>query len=205
MLFTKIRSTEADAMSGAGSEFSGLELFFIICAVIGGGLFIVRFVIQFLGSGDTGADTDLEVGHADVDHVDADVSFKLLTLQGLTAFFMMFGLVGFAMLRESHAQSGVALASALAAGLGTVWLIGKIFSSVKKLQSSGTLDNAGAIGEQGTVYLTIRAQGTGKVQVTMHGRPREFEATAKDGAEIKTGERIRVLEVNNSVLVVEKM
>ncbi len=67
------------------------------------------------------------------------------------------------------------------------------------------MDNAAAIGEQGTVYLTIRAKGTGKVQVAMHGRPREFEAVAKDGAEIKTGERIRVLEVNDSVLVVEKM
>ena len=192
-------------MSGIGSEFSGLEFFFLICAVIGGGLFVVRFVIQLFGGDHGTTDTDLEVGHADVDHLDADVSFKLLTLQGLTAFFMMFGLVGFAMLRESHAQSGVALASALAAGLGTVWLIGKIFSSVKKLQSSGTMDNAAAIGEQGTVSLTIRAQGAGKVLVTMHGRPREFEATAKDRAELKTGERIRVLEVNNSILVVEKV
>lgn len=192
-------------MSGVDLTFSGLELFFVICAVIGGGLFVVRFLIQLFGGSHMGADTDLEVGHADVDHVDADVSFKLLTLQGMTAFFMMFGLVGFAMLRESHASGGVALAGALASGIGTVWLIGTIFSSVKKLQSSGTVDNTGAIGEQGTVYLTIRTKGMGKVQVTMHGRPREFEAVAKDGAEIKTGERIRVLEVNNSVVVVERM
>jgi membrane protein implicated in regulation of membrane protease activity len=191
-------------MSGIGSAYSGLELFFLICAVIGGGLFVVRFVIQLFGGDHPAGDTDLDVGHADVDHVDADVSFKLLTLQGMTAFFMMFGLVGFAMLRESHAHGGVALLAALGAGLGTVWLISKIFATVKKLQSSGTLDNSAALGEQGTVYLTIRANGTGKVLVTMHGRPREFEATAKDGVEIKTGERIRVLEVNNSVLVVEK-
>jgi membrane protein implicated in regulation of membrane protease activity len=191
-------------MSGTGTAFSGLELFFIICAVIGGGLFIVRFLIQLFGGSDNTSDTDLAVGHADMDHIDADVSFKLLTLQGLTAFFMMFGLVGFAMLHESHTNGGIALAGALLAGLGTVWLIGKIFYSAKKLQSSGTLDNSAAVGEHGTVYLTIRAGGAGKVNVTMHGRPREFEAVAKDGAEIKTGERIRVLEVNNSVLVVEK-
>jgi membrane protein implicated in regulation of membrane protease activity len=192
-------------MHSAGTGFSGLEILFIICAIIGGGLFIVRFAIQLFGGGNTGTDTDLEVGHADVDHIDADVSFKLLTLQGLTAFFMMFGLVGFALLRESHAGGGVALAGALAAGFGTVWLIGKIFSSVKKLQSSGTLDNAAAIGEQGAVYLTIRAGGRGKVQVSLKGRLREFEAVAKDGEEIKTGERVRVLEVNNNVLVVEKV
>jgi membrane protein implicated in regulation of membrane protease activity len=192
-------------MGSIGAGMSGLEMFFLICAFIGGGLFVVRFVIQLFGGSDTDADTDITVGHADVDHVDADVSFKLLTIQGLTAFFMMFGLVGFAMLRESRTNSGIALVSAFAAGLGTVWLIGKIFSSVKKLQSSGTIDNAGAIGEQGTVYLTIRAKGTGKVQVTMKGRIREFEAVAKNGEEIKTGERIMVAEVNGSVAVVEKM
>jgi membrane-bound ClpP family serine protease len=192
-------------MSGAGTEFSGLEILFLICAAIGGGLFVSRFILQLAGAHDAGVDTDLEVGHADVDHLDADVSFKLLTLQGLTAFFMMFGLVGFALLRESHVGGGLALAGALAAGLGTVWLIGKLFTSIKKLQSSGTLDNAAAIGEQGSVYLTIRAGGRGKVHVSLKGRMREFEAVSKNGEEIRTGERVTVLEENNSVLVVEKL
>jgi membrane protein implicated in regulation of membrane protease activity len=192
-------------MGTIGSGMSGLEIFFVICALIGGGLFIIRFVIQFFGGGSVDADADIQVGHGDVDHMDADISFKLLSIQGLTAFFMMFGLVGFAMLRESRTGSGVALVSALAAGLGSVWLIGKIFSSVKKLQSSGTIENTGAIGEQGTVYLTIRAKGSGKVQVVMKGRIREFEAVEKNGEEIKTGERIRVKEVNGSVVVVERI
>ncbi len=195
-------------MSGAGSGFSGLELFFIICACIGGGLFIVRFVIQlFAGhSGDvgTGPDIDIGVGHADVVHTETDTSFRLITLQGLTAFFTMFGLVGFAMVRESRVSGGIALVSALAAGFGTVWLIGKIFSSVRKLQSSGTVDNASAVGERGTVYLTIRPKGRGKVQVPIKGSLREFEAVAKSGEEIKTGEQIKVVDVSGSVLVVEK-
>lgn len=193
-------------MGGADPAFSGLEVFFLACAGLGGGLFLLRFVLQLFGSADTGADTDLEVSHGAVDHGDgdADVAFKLLSLQGLTAFFMMFGLVGFAMVRESHLSGASALAGALGAGVGTVWLIGKIFSSVKRLQSSGTVDNTGAIGELGTVYLTIREGGTGKVHVAIRGRPREFEAVSRDGGEIRTGERIKVLSVNNSVLVVER-
>jgi len=192
-------------MSSEQAGFSSSELFFLICAGIGGGLFIVRFVIQLFGGHDTGADTDLEVGHADVDHLDTDVSFKLLTLQGLTAFFMMFGLVGFVLIRANSLSVGLALIGAVLAGLGAVWIIGRIFASVKKLQSSGTIDNISAIGEQGSVYLTIRAGGTGKVQVPLKGRLREFEAVAKTGEEIKTGERIRVVDVNGSVLVVEKV
>ncbi len=192
-------------MSGVGYEFSGLEMFFLVCAGFGGGLFLVRFVMQLVMGVEADGDVDIQVGHSDVTHGDADVSFKLLTIQGLTAFFMMFGLVGFALLRESHAGSAIALGGALVAGVATVWLIGKIFAVVKKLQSSGTMDNNGAVGEQGSVYLTIQAHGGGKVQVTVKGRPREFEAVSKDGSEIKTGERIKVVEVNSSVLVVEKL
>lgn len=192
-------------MNTIGSELSGLEMFFLISAITGGGLFLVRFIIQLVGGAGVDADTDIDVGHADVTHVDADVSFKLLTVQGLTAFFMMFGLVGFALLRENNAGNGVALVGATAAGLGTVWVISKMFSSVKKLQSSGTVDNAVALGQSGTVYLTIHARGTGKVHVALQGRLREFDAVSKEDSEIKTGERVKIVEVNGSVLTVEKM
>jgi membrane protein implicated in regulation of membrane protease activity len=166
---------------------------------------VIRFILQLIGVQDADDATDISVGHADVTHADADVSFKLLTLQGLTAFFMMFGLVGFALLRENKAGNGVALIGALAAGVGTVWIIGRIFGAVKKLQSSGTIDNASAVGEQGSVYLTIHARGTGKVQVTIKGRLREMDAVSTTGEEISTGERIKVSAVNGSTLVVEKM
>jgi membrane protein implicated in regulation of membrane protease activity len=194
-------------MNASGAGYSGLELFFLICAFIGGGLFIARFVVQFFAGNDgvdSNADVDITAGHGDVVHTETDISFRLLTLQGLTAFFMMFGLVGFAMVRESRMNGAAALAGALAAGTGTVWLIGKIFSSVKKLQSSGTMDNAAAVGEQGTVYLTIRANSRGKIQVPLKGRIREFEAVAKTGEEIKTGEQVKVVDMNGSVAVVEK-
>jgi membrane-bound ClpP family serine protease len=190
-------------MTSISSSLNGLEMFFLICALIGGGLFVVRFLIQLFG-GDS-SDADIDVGHADVNHIDADVSFKLLTIQGLTAFFMMFGLVGFALLRENRVGNGTALVGALIAGFGTVWIIGKIFSSVKKLQSSGTIENAAAVGEQGNVYLTIRPHGTGKVQIAIKGRLREFDAVAKSGDEIRTGEPVKVAGINGNILVVEKL
>jgi len=191
-------------MEGAVTDLSGLELFFLICAFLGGVMLLVRVVLQLVG-GNSDVDTDIDVGHADVVHADADVSFRLLTLQGLTAFFMMFGLVGFVLLRENMFGNALAIAGALIAGLASVWLIGKIFSSFKKLQSSGTLDNASAVGEEGTVYLTIHAGGTGKVQVSVKGRLREFDAVSNMNKDIKTGSRIRVIDINGRILVVEKI
>lgn len=190
-------------MAGAGAGFSGMEIFFLVSAAVGGGVFVLRLVLQLIVGVDD-ADTDLTAGHGDVAHADADLSFKLLSLQGLTAFFMMFGLVGFAMLRGSGVSEGPALVAAVAAGLAAVWVIGKIFASVRRLQSSGTIDTARAVGGGGTVYLSIPAGGTGKVQVVVQGRLREFDAVSASGEGIPTGGPVRVVEVRGSVLVVER-
>lgn len=190
-------------MQGASAGLTGIDLVFVVCAAFGALLFVVRFVAQLLGV-HGGGDAEIDVGNADVVHADADVSFKLLSLQGLTAFFVMFGLVGLALSRGSGVHEALAFAGAAAAGLGTTWLIGKIFALTARLQSSGTIDNSRAIGGVGSVYLTIPAAGTGKVQVTFAGRQREFDAVAADHEEIRTGTRIRVLSATGSTLVVEK-
>ena len=183
---------------------SGLETVFLACALAGSLLFIIRLILQFLGGGGD-IHTEISADHADADYSDSDVSFKLLTIQGLTAFFMMFGMVGFALLRGNKTNEGIAVSAALAAGLATVWLIGKIFALIKGLQSSGTIENKNAVGEKGTVYLTIPSGGTGKVQVTVKGRMRVFDAVSDNLEAIKTGSRIKVLDVNDAILVVEKI
>lgn len=190
-------------MGGAFTNLSGTETVFLVCAAFGALLFLVKFVLQLLG-GHGGGDVEIDVGNADVIHADADASFKLLSLQGLTAFFVMFGLVGFALARGSGTSEAVAFAGAFAAGAATTWLIGKIFSFTMRLQSSGTIDNSRALLEAGTVYLTIPASGVGKVQVAIAGRLREFEAVSSNHEELRTGTLVRVLQVNGSTLVVEK-
>jgi membrane protein implicated in regulation of membrane protease activity len=185
------------------SGFTGLEVFFIVCALVGGILFFVRLILQLLGAGHNG-DLGLDAVHGDAGHMDSDASFKILTLQGLTAFFMMFGLVGLALHRQSGAGAFLSILGAAGVGVATVWILGGLFSSAKKLQSSGTVDMVGAIGSEGTVYTTIPAQGTGSVQIIMKNRLREFDAVSHGKEELKTGEHIKVVWVNGNVLVVDK-
>lgn len=97
-----------------------------------------------------------------------------------------------------------ALPAAVVAGVVTVYIIAKLFSFLVRMQSSGTIETSAAEGAEGEVYLTIPAEGTGKVMVTVKNRLREYEAISMNNVEIKTGERIRVLWVKGSVLVVEK-
>ncbi len=193
-------------MAEAFQAMTWLEKVFLTCAVVGGVLFLIRMVLfLFGGGGDADADLDLDADGAVGHGPDSDAAFKLLSLQGLTAFLMMFGIVGLALLRESRAAEGLAVAGAILAGLGSSWLIAKMFQAMSRLQSSGTLDLQNAVGQEGVVYLRIPAGGTGKVNVTVQEHLHTFEAVADGGAEIPTGQRVRVTRVlGGNVLVVEK-
>ncbi len=192
-------------MANIFSDFNGLEMFFVICASVGGLFVIFKLFLQFVGS-----DTDTDIGvHSDIGsdagHADSDVGFRALSLQGLSAFFMMFGLVGIALYRQSQMGVIVSTVGAVAAGVASVWVIGKIFQGAARLQSSGTLQTADAVGCTGTVYLTIPESGTGRVSLNFNNHLREFDAIEINGAEVPTGTPVRVVQVRASVLVVENM
>lgn len=192
-----------------------IDKVFLLFAIAGGALFALRLVMAFA----TGAGLD-DGGDADASHVGAantgdavhghdgtaDLAFKLLSFQGMTAFFMMFGLVGLA-LRRAHAMPAIgAVAGGLAAGMLAVWLIGRIFVLFSRLQSSGTLNLRNAVGAEGTVYLALPAQGTGKVQVVVQGRLQVLDAASRDGQPVPTATRVRVVELRGAnLLLVERL
>lgn len=194
------------------AEVTTLEKVFVTCALFGGGLFIFRMIMMLLGFGhhDIGGGADdaggVDVHGGDVHHsaADSDLSFKTLSMQGITAFIMMFGLVGWAMLAQSRSSAVMAIIVALLAGCGIVWVIKKIFKLASSFQSSGTLDMTKAIGQQGTIYLTIHPGQIGKVQVVVQERLMVLDANSNCPEELKTGEPVIVTEVNDSLLTVEK-
>ena len=203
-----------------------LELVFMGSAVIGGTLFLLRMLTMVVGGldfgdsdiphdidggfdgmdGDLGGDFQGDLGDGgDIDHSSADISFKFLSLQGLTAFFMMFGLVGLALLR-ANLWALVSIAGGMIAGLFTVWVIGLIFTAMRQLQSSGTIQIKNAIGQSGSVYLTIPASGSGQVQVAVQGSLKIYDAVSGEKKKIATGEKIKVINViDNKTLVVTKL
>jgi membrane protein implicated in regulation of membrane protease activity len=187
------------------SDFNGLEMFFVACAIIGGFFVLIKLALQFVG-GDADTDVGVDGGiGSDAGHADSDGGFRALSLHGLSAFFMMFGLVGIALYRQSQVGVVTSIVGAVAAGLASVWFIGKIFQGAARLQSSGTLHVADAVGCTGTVYLTIPERGTGRVSLNFKNHLREFDAIEKNGAEVATGTLVRVVRVNATVLVVERV
>jgi len=181
------------------------EWFFLACAIVGGVVFLVRMVLMFVGMGGDG-DLDSFAG-PDAPEADqtSDESFRFLSIQSMSSFFLMFGLVGLTILRNGGAV-WLAYAGAIGSGGITVWLVSLLFKGMRRLQSDGTLRINNAIGQEGTVYLTIPANGSGQVQVAVQGALRIFEARSVKKVELRTGERIRVVEVAaGNILLVEQV
>ena len=78
------------------TDLTWIETVYWASALIRGILFVFRAALFFI-AGDVDDLDGIVDGDADISHGETDLSFKLLSLQGLTAFFMMFGLTGLAL------------------------------------------------------------------------------------------------------------
>lgn len=185
-----------------------IEIIYWASTIIGGTLFVLRLIMMYIGGdiSDDGMDVGLDAGgfESSGDHADANMSFQLLSVQGLTSFFMMFGLVGLALLKANQPVLLTVIGGMLA-GFATVAITGVIFTQMKRLQTEGTINIQNTIGSEGSVYLTIPKNGTGQVQVIAQGSLKIFDAVSNNKTSIATGEKIRVTGVaGGNILVVEK-
>jgi membrane protein implicated in regulation of membrane protease activity len=179
------------------NALDGISALFATCAIVGGIMLVVRLIALFTGAHHDGADLDSM-------HAGADWAFKILSIQTLSAFLTLFGLVGFALYHNSGYGTALALGGAALAGFVAAFATQRLFVSLLKLQSSGSLSLNDAIGAEGTVYLTVDPASGGKVQVAVAHRLREFEARTASGEKLETGASVRVVSVSGNALVVER-
>jgi len=185
-------------------EWPAVDLIFLLAAGVGS-LGVGIWLVLQLASADT--DHPTHVAH-DVDASGtADLSFTLLSFQGISAFLTMFGLVGLALRREGMLLPVWAIFGGMAAGLVTTWLVAQIFKWFNSFQSNGTVDLKTATGKTGRVYLTIGGAGTvGKVEVAISGRLQVMNAISEDEIPLPTGTTVVVVGFfDGQTLIVKKL
>jgi hypothetical protein len=188
-----------------------LNTIYLVCAVAGGTVLVLRIILMLTGlqlggdHGDLPHDAPADVGGDGPDHgAGSEVNF--LSIQSLSGFFTIFGLVGMGLLQVGTSQIW-SLVGALVAGVATAWASGMIVVSLQRLQSSGTMDISNAVGQQGTVYLTIPEKGSGVVSLTVQGSLKQFNAISESGERIPTGAIVQVtgLSAGNLLVVHESI
>jgi len=172
-------------------SLSSLEVIFLGLAVLGALGAVARLVTMLAGmDGDDGDDGD---------------DFQVLSVQGLSSFFLMSGLVGIALARQTGAGAVPSLLGGFLAGAATVGILARVFRLAQNLQSSGTIPPRAAVGCLGTVHERIPERGTGRVNVRIGQRIREMDAEEASGGGLPTGTPIRVVRVERSLAIVQSL
>lgn len=182
---------------------------FLICAVIGGTVFVFQFALALIGMGadeldfgdDIPDDVDLDVAD-DVPH-DAGLAdhgstwlFGVVSFRTVVAALTFFGLAGLTAQGAGMApivSAIVAIAAGYAAMIGVHWLMKKLYS----LKHDGTVRIQRSVGLHGTVYVPIpkQRQGSGKIQLEMQGRIMEYAAITSGPETLPTGAKVVVIDV----------
>lgn len=153
-------------------------------------------------------DQDLPDGRTYVDRADHvhGSGFRLFTMQGIIAFFCIFGWSGLLFLKGGLPVWGASLL-AFVCGFAALFLMGLALWGMQKIQSDGTLNVKYALGRSGEVYIPIPGQRKepGKVMVEVQDQLMEFEAVTDEDEKIPTGTQVTVIGITKgTTLIVTK-
>ena len=153
-------------------------------------------------------DQDLPDGRTYVDHADKahGSGFRLFSMQGIIAFFCLYGWTGLLFMKGGLPVWGAAIL-AFICGFAGMFLMSLALWAMLKIQSDGTMNIRNALGQSGEVYIPIpgKRAAPGKVMVKVQDQLSEFEAVTDEEEKIATGTQITVIGITKgTTLIVTK-
>jgi hypothetical protein len=196
---------------------------FLIPAAVSTILFIGSFLLLLLGAdhGHPDAATGVDLGDgsalhgssdlhhldssaSDPHHLDSAASFKIFTMQSILAFFMGFGWLGLACRVEWNLGYFLSTMIAFLFGVALLFFTAYLMSQVYRLNAVHHRNLYGTLGDEAKVYLTIPAEGKGKVQAVVDGSLRTMDAVSKSGR-IEQFKEVEIVGVaDQSTLIVRE-
>lgn len=172
-------------------------------------VFIIQSILTFIGAdADTDFDTDVDVSMDGSDLSNIDGGSNLYTLRNFVNFILGFGWSAI-LLQDSITSVALLILVSALIGIALVAAVMYLFKWLAGMQQSGNINlQRAAAGCEGKVYLTIPAAraGIGKVQITINGAVREYDAMTENEEALKTGTPIRVVDtLDANTLLVEEI
>ena len=136
----------------------------------------------------------------------ADFSImRMFTLQGIITFLMVTGWSAIASI-SAGAKPSLSIIVGVVLGVVAMYAVAKLIHASRRLTENGTLDVRNTIGANAKVYIPIPEQGHGEGKVTLYvqGRYAECDAVTTEPELLRTGTTVRIVDVRNGVLVVER-
>lgn len=177
--------------------FGDGAVWFSAIAFAGTAIFVLRLLLMLVGVGD--------IDGADIEAVaDGDPSIGLLSLNGIAGILMGFGYGALISYRSLDFGFLPSIGVGVVAGLLLGWVIVMMFQSMKRLESSGTVDATASVGNTATVYTAIPDDPNerGRVRVVINGRMRFYPARSESGAFARGAQvRVSAMDADRTILV----
>jgi len=182
---------------------SNAEAIYWILAITSTTFFLLKLLLSIFG-GDTDIDSEIPDGIDSGFEGDIDTT-EIFSLNSVLAFFKGAGWIGVICYRFTNYSFHKIIIVTFFSGVITFIITIYLLKYLKTFETSGTLEIKNAIGNVGTVYLTIpgNRQGKGQIQVEIQGRLATLDAmTDKDT--LKTGEKVLVCykDIEEDLLIV---
>lgn len=171
-------------------------------------IFIIQSILTFVGAdADSSFDMDVDTS-MDSDLSNIDGGSNLYTFRNFVNFLLGFGW-SMILLQESISSRFLLVVVSVLVGVALVAAVMYLFKWLSGMQQSGNINlQKSAAGCEGKVYLVIPAarSGAGKVQITIAGAVREYDAVTESEKPLKTGTPIRVVDtVDAGTVLVEEI
>ncbi|MDR2979481.1 MAG: serine protease [Bacteroidales bacterium] len=184
--------------------YSNLDLFmkiYWVIAIFSSVVFIVQAIMTFVGGG--AGDLDVDSG---VDVETGDMPFHLFSFRNLINFLLGFSWTGISLNNVIHNRILLNVVAVLV-GFLFIFLFFLIIKQLMKLSENNSFNIEETIGKTADVYLTIPAerQGKGKVMVSVRGTVHELSAITDNGEKFETGNVVKITQIINNLVIVEKL
>ena len=172
-------------------------------------VFIIQSILTFVGAdvdSDFDVDVDTSIDGGDLSNIDGGAN--LYTFRNFVNFILGFGWSAI-LLQDSVPHVALRIVLSVIIGVALVAVVMYLFKWLAGMQQSGNINlQKSASGCEGKVYLTIpeNRSAAGKVQITINGAVREYDAVTESETPLKTGTSIRVVDaLDANTLLVEEI
>lgn len=162
-------------------------------------VFLIKLVIFATVGGDSEVVADFN------SEMDTDCSFNFISVQSVIAFFMGFGWMGYAALKQFALSQLMSLGSAFAVGLIFMFLTAWLMFMVKKLEKRVTKDKTTAIGKVGKAYTNIAPHSSGQIEIEINGQLSVVNAFNNTDEQINSFDVVKVTRVVDDILHIERV
>ncbi|TWT30096.1 hypothetical protein Enr8_47530 [Blastopirellula retiformator] len=182
-----------------------MSTMFLICAVLGGSVFVIQFLLTLLGIGGEALDFEADIPD-DLDLPDdTDFSatahhstwlFGVLSFKTVVAAIAFFGIAGLAA-ESANIGSALSLVVAVIFGIAAMYVVHWLLLFIYRLGVDGTTRISDAVGQPAKVYVPIPGEngGQGKVQMQLNNQIVEYAAMTSESEKLATGTSVKVVRV----------